>query len=132
MTEEEFKEGARLLLDRPMPELINEDRWEGFQGDICPMLDKPVLEVMTELEKEIPEFVPVERVFTAECAYCGVEMSCTEWRGLKSATHPGGSCPKAPVLSFGGHHLNLEEFRALIRVARAQIDLEKRRGVNQR
>jgi hypothetical protein len=66
------------------------------------------------------------------CTDCG----CEKWDptdGCVSVTHPtDGSCIKRIIMECGNDALTLEEFRALIRVARAQLELEKRRGLNQK
>jgi hypothetical protein len=65
----------------------------------------------------------METVETA-CPYCGEPLVTEGGNGWTGPIHSGGPCEKQEVISVFGEVLTLQEYRALVRMARAQIEKE--------
>jgi hypothetical protein len=58
------------------------------------------------------------------CQHCGEPLVTEGGNGWTGPTHSGGPCEKQEVISVFGEVLTLQEYRALVRMARAQIEKE--------
>jgi len=62
-----------------------------------------------------------------QCEYCGAALIRSGSGAVQVWQHPGGVCPEFLVLSVEGETLTFVEFKALLRVARAQLEIEAKR-----